>query len=412
MKQLGPFPIALLVLTACGSPTENDSRVPLLTQLPRVLSTAETAIIDGANAFAFDLVREATRELPADSNAFLSPLSASMALGMALNGANGETYTGMQRALRLEGMTEADINQGYRDLITLLSGLDSHTEMRIANSMWGHSGFTMEPAFIDAGRSFFDAEVQTLDFGDPAAVSTINDWVSGKTNGKIPQLLDQISPEEVLFLINAIYFKGDWRDAFDRNETREEPFHAADGRDRTAPLMSQTDTLRYQETSDYQAVELLYGNGAFAMTVLLPLPGRTPADLVANLNPSTWGELAGRFLDVDLQLTLPRFRLEYGRRLNDDLTAMGMRIAFDRELADFYRIADVRPERLYLTRVEQKTFVEVNEEGTEAAAATNVGVGITSAPPAMRVDRPFVFAIHERLSGTVLFLGVINTVGT
>ena len=152
MKQLGSFPIALLVLTACGSPTENDSRVPLLTQLPRALSTAETAIIDGANAFAFDLVREATRQLPADSNAFLSPLSASMALGMALNGANGETYTGMQRALRLEGMTEADINQGYRDLIALLSGLDSRTEMRIANSMWGHSGFTMEPAFIDAGR--------------------------------------------------------------------------------------------------------------------------------------------------------------------------------------------------------------------------------------------------------------------
>ena len=412
MKQLGPFPIALLVLTACGSPTENDSRVPLLTQLPRALSTAETAIIDGANAFAFDLVREATRQLPADSNAFLSPLSASMALGMALNGANGETYTGMQRALRLEGMTEADINQGYRDLIALLSGLDSRTEMRIANSMWGHSGFTMEPAFIDAGRSFFDAEVQTLDFGDPAAVSTINDWVSGKTNGKIPQLLDQIAPDEVLFLINAIYFKGDWRDAFDRNETRDESFHGADGRDRTAPLMSQSDTLRYQETADYQAVELLYGNGAFAMTVLLPLPGRTPADLLANLNPATWRELAGRFLDVDLQLTLPRFRLEYSRRLNQDLTALGMGIAFDRDLADFYRIADVRPERLYLTRVEQKTFVEVNEEGTEAAAASNVGVGVTSAPPAMRVDRPFVFAIHERLSGTVLFLGIINTVGT
>jgi len=411
MKQLGPFPIALLVLAACGSPTENDSRVPLLTQLPRALSSAETAIIDGANAFAFDLVREATRQLPADSNAFLSPLSASMALGMALNGANGETYTAMQRALRLEGMTEADINQGYRDLITLLTGLDSRTEMRIANSMWGHSGFTIEPAFIDAGRSFFDAEVQTLDFGDPAAVSTINDWVSGKTNGRIPQLLDQISRDEVLFLINAIYFKGDWRDAFDRSETRDEPFHGADGRDRIAPLMSQTDTLRYQETADYQAVDLLYGNGAFAMTVLLPQAGRTPSDLLANLNPSTWRELAGRFVDVDVHLTLPRFKLEYGRRLNDDLTALGMGIAFDKELADFYRIADVRPERLYLTRVDQKTFVEVNEEGTEAAAATNVGVGITSMPPAMRVDRPFLFAIRERLSGTILFLGVMNAVG-
>ena len=412
MKRLLPVLVQLSVLAACGSPTENDSRVPLLTQLPRPLSTAESAIIQGANAFAFDLVREATRRLPADSNAFLSPLSASMALGMALNGANGETYTGMQRALRLEGMTEADINQGYLDLITLLSGLDSRTEMRITNSMWGHSGFAMEPAFIDAGRSFFDAEVQMLDFGDPAAVSTINDWVSGKTNGKIPRVLDEISADEVLFLINAIYFKGKWRDAFETKDTQDGPFQGADGQVRTAALMSQTDTLRYQETADYQAVDLLYGNGAFAMTVLLPQAGRTPADLLANLNPSTWRELAGRFVDVDVHLTLPRFKLEYGRRLNDDLTALGMGIAFDRELADFYRIADVRPERLYLTRVDQKTFVEVNEEGTEAAAATNVGVGMTSAPPDMRVDRPFVFAIHERLSGTVLFLGIVNTVGT
>ena len=412
MKRTGPFSIALLVLAACGNPIENDNRAPLLTQLPRPLSTAESAIIDAGNAFAFDLVREATRQLPADSNAFLSPLSASMALGMALNGANGETFAGMQRALRLDGMSEADINQGYRDLITLLTGLDSRTEMVIANSMWGHSGFTMEPAFIDAGKSFFDAEVQTVDFADPSAVSTINDWVSGKTNGKIPRLLDQIASEEVLFLINAIYFKGKWRDAFEAKDTQDGPFQGADGRVRTARLMSQTDSLRYQETSEFQAVELLYGNGAFAMTVLLPQAGRTPADLLANLNPSTWRELAGRFVELEMQLTLPRFTLEYGRKLNDDLKALGMGIAFDSELADFYRIADVRPERLYLTRVEQKTFVDVNEEGTEAAAATNAGIGATSAPPAMRVDRPFVFAIHERLSGTVLFLGIMNVVGT
>jgi serine protease inhibitor len=158
-------------------------------------------------------------------------------------------------------------------------------------------------------------------------------------------------------------------------------------------------------------VELLYGNGAFAMTVLLPQAGRTPGDLLAGLNPSTWRELSSRFINMEIHLTLPRFRLEYGRRLNHDLTALGMGIAFDSDVADFYRIADVRPERLYLTRVDQKTFVEVNEEGTEAAAATNAGVGVTSAPPDMRVDRPFVFAIHERLSGTVLFLGIMNVVG-
>jgi serine protease inhibitor len=411
MKRLLPVSILLVVLTACGDPYGPDNRPPLLTQLPRPLSTAESTIIDGVNAFAFDLMREATRRLPADSNAFLSPLSASMALGMALNGANGETYAGMQTALGLGALSESEINQGYRDLLALLSQLDSKTEMRIANSTWGHSGLAMLPAFVDAGRSFFDAEVHTLDFSSPSAVSTINDWVRKKTNGKIPAVLDEIAADEVLFLINAIYFKGAWRDAFDRKDTQDGPFAGADGRVRTAPLMNQTGKLRYQETADYQAVELLYGNGAFAMTVLLPQPDRTPAEVLAGLNPFTWRELAGRFSEEEVNLTLPRFTLEYGRRLNDDLAALGMGTAFDPLAADFDRIADVRPNRLYLTRVDQKTFVDVNEEGTEAAAATAVGTGAVSAPPVIVVDRPFVFAIHERLSGTVLFLGIMNAVG-
>jgi serine protease inhibitor len=413
MRHRFQLPLAMLVLGACGGPTDQEGPPPLLIQLPRALSPAELGIVDGANSFAFDLLREVTRTLVPGSNAFLSPLSASMALGMALNGANGETLDGMRATLRLAGMTEAEISQGYRDLIELLAELDTQTEMRIANSIWGREGFPIEPAFTEAGRSFFDAEVASLDFGSAEAVQTINDWVSRKTNDRIPRLLDQIAADEVLFLINAIYFKGKWRQAFDSRDTRSGPFYAADGGDRSAFLMRQEDTLRYDETDDYQAVDLLYGNGAFAMTVLLPKPGRTPAALLAGLDPVAWRALADRFHTVEVNLTLPRFRVEYSRKLNDDLVALGMGVAFDRGRADFYRIADVRPERLYLTRVEQKTFVEVNEEGTEAAAATSVGVGVTSAPQVveMTVDRPFVFAIRERLSGTVVFLGVMNAVG-
>lgn len=410
-RPLRCFVSSLLLVTACESPFGNDDLPPLLTQLPRQLSTAELRVIDASNAFAFDLLREVSRTLPPDSNAFLSPLSASMALGMALNGANGETFDSMQATLRLSGLTEAEINQGYKDLIALLLGLDSSTEMKIANSMWGHQGFTLLPAFIDAGKTFFGAEVATLDFASPTAVSTINDWVSGKTNGRIPTLLEEISREEILFLINAIYFKGKWRDAFEREDTRPGPFYTAAGATRTAQLMNQKDTLRYQETAEYQAVDLLYGNGAFAMTVLLPQPGHTPAELLSAMTVDTWRELAGRFQVQDIHLTLPRFRLEYSRKLAQDLTALGMGIAFDLNRADFYRIADVRPDRLFITRVDQKTFVDVNEEGTEAAAATAVGIGVTSAPPSMVVDRPFVFAIRERLSGTVVFLGVMNVVG-
>ena len=318
----------------------------------------------------------------------------------------------MRAALRLDGMAEAEINQGYRDLVTLLVGLDSRTEMRIANSIWGDAALPIEPAFTEASRTYFDAEARTLDFGSPEAPTAINDWVRGKTSGRIPRLLDDLSPAEVLFLINAIYFKGKWRNAFDAKDTREGPFHGADGRDRSARLMWQKQDLRYAETEHYQAVDLLYGNGAFALSVLLPKAGRTPAEVLAGLGPESWTALAGRFAEREVALTFPRFRLEYGRRLNDDLEALGMGIAFEPN-ADFYRIADVRPDRLYITRVDQKTFVEVNEEGTEAAAATAVGFGKTSlpSPVEVRVDRPFVFAIRERLSGAVVFLGVMNVVG-
>jgi serine protease inhibitor len=404
----------LLALTACGSSSTGPAGdpPPVMTELPRTLSASELRIVEGANAFTFDLVREATRALPPDSNAFLSPLSASMALGMALNGANGETWAAMRSALRLDGMEEADIDRGFRDLMELLRGLDSRTELRVANSMWGDRTLPLEPAFVEAGRSFFGAEIATLDFLDPTALTRINGWVSDATSGRIPRLLDDLSADEVLFLINAIYFKGKWRTAFDPQDTRDGPFHGADGRVRTAPLMTLEDELRYEETGTYQAVDLLYGNGAFAMTVLLPKPGHTPAQIVAELNAERWTELAGGFAERRVTLTLPRFRLEYGRKLLDDLDALGMGIAFS-DQADFYRIADVAPDRLFITRVDQKTFVEVTEEGTEAAAATAVGIGRTSAPVSVqvRVDRPFAFAIRERLSGAILFLGVMNTVG-
>ena len=404
----------VLLLAGCGSSSTGPGGdpPPILTELPRSLSPSEIRIVEGANAFAFDLVREATRALSPDSNAFLSPLSAAMALSMALNGANGETWTAMRAALRLDGMQEADIDQGYRELLALLRGLDSRTEMRVANSIWGHSTLPLEAAFTEAGRTFFEAEVATLDFGSPEALTAINGWVDRATSGRIPRLLEEVSPQEVLFLINAIYFKGKWRTAFDVRDTRAAPFRGADGRERVAQLMALKDELRYDETEAYQAVDLLYGNGAFAMTVLLPKAGWSPAQLLAALDPESWSALASRFEERDVALLLPRFRVEYGRKLKEDLAALGMGIAFDAS-ADFSRIADVAPDRLYITRVDQKTFVEVNEEGTEAAAATAVGVGRTSAPVPveMRVDRPFAFAIRERLSGAVLFLGVMNVVG-
>jgi len=263
---------------------------------------------------------------------------------------------------------------------------------------------------VTAARTFFTAEARSLDFRDPASVATINSWVGEKTRNKIPKLLDRIEDEEVAFLINAVYFKGSWRDGFDRGRTRFEPFHGADGSNRSVSMMNRDPSpLLYSRGSGYEAVELLYGNGAFAMTVILPTSGATPAEVLSQLDAAAWRDLRSAFAEQKLGLTLPKFRLEYERKLNADLTALGMGIAFDGARADLYGIADVRPDRLFISRVLQKTFVDVNEEGTEAAAATVVGIGVTSAPSRFVVDRPFLFVIHERLSGTILFIGQINS---
>lgn len=217
-----------------------------------------------------------------------------------------------------------------------------------------------------------------------------------------------------MFLINALYFKGKWRLAFDPKNTRSAPFHAADGSTQSVPTMVLAPkTQRYAGTAEYQAVELLYGNGAFVMTIVLPAEGRTLADLLNGLDAARWSEWTGALQDQKIGLTLPKFRIEYKRELKADLSSLGMRVAFDEDRADFSRMADLSQSsaRLFLTRVTQKTFVDVNEEGTEAAAATSVGVGVTSAPLTLNVDRPFLFVIRERLSGTIFFLGVVNRIG-
>jgi len=403
--------LGMLGLWACGmgsAPTE-----PLLDDLPRPLSAAEAQVADVGNAFTFDLFRRATAGIAPDTNVVLSPFSASMALGMALNGAQGATFDAMRQALGFGSATLPEIDQGYHDLTTLLLGLDPATQMDIANSIWIRQGFPVKASFTDLGRTYFDAEVQSLDFASPAALDAINGWVNAKTNGRIPVLVDHINDNEVLFLINAVYFKGRWRFQFDPARTTDEPFHGADGRNRSVPMMHLTDVpIRTYATPTYQAADLLYGNGAFTMTILLPAEGTTPADLLAGLGPAEWRVLTDGFAEHEVPLALPRFTIDYGRSLGPDLRALGMDVAFDPNQADFGGIADVAPERLFLTGVEQKVFVQVNEEGTEAAAATSVGVGITSVPVPMVVNRPFLFVIRERFSGTILFIGQVNRLGT
>lgn len=400
----------IALAAACSSSTEPDAGKPspTLDALPRALTAGEQRVVGAANDFSFALFRRLSAA-QRDSNVFTSPLSASMALGMAMNGAAGTTYDEMRATLGFgASATESEIGESYKSLIGLLRGLDPGVDFRIANSIWYRTGFPVEQAFLDRGRNWFDARATALDFASPSAVPTINDWVSTSTVGKIPTILDRIENDQVMFLINAIYFKGSWRTRFDPARTVTAPFHAISG-DQSAKLMRREGTMRWLQTADFEAVDLPYGNAAYTMTVVLPAAGKSVDDVAATLGASAWTEWMGQFRDAEVELQLPRFKLEWERGLIPDLQSLGMRAAFVGGGADFSRISSTLGRELYISLVKQKTYVDVNEEGTEAAAVTNVGITLVSAPVrrSFVVDRPFVFVLRERLSGTILFMGKI-----
>ena len=389
----------MLAVTGCGESVAGPG-ADEITQLPRALTAAEFEIIGASNRFTFDLLGQANHP---GENLFLSPLSASMALGMTLNGAAGETWNQMRGVLGFGNLTQEEINASYESLIDLLVGLDPAVETAVGNSVWTRQGFPVHADFLDSVRETFGAEVAELDFANPAASARINEWVKAATNGRIEDIVPAAIPfNVVMYLINTIYFKGSWTYRFDPSETRPERFHLDDGSTRTVPLMTFRRELPYQENGRFQAVDLPYGGHAFSMTVLLPRQGVTVDSLAASLDAAEWEDIVGGFNDTELLLYLPRFRLPYERRLNDDLAALGMVDAFDRR-ADFTRLSPVTG--LFISEVKQKSWVDVNEEGTEAAAATVVEIRETSAGPAVRADRPFLFFIRERLSGTILFAG-------
>ena len=401
MKLFGPMLFAVaLVVSGCSEAIA--PREPI-TALPRALTGSESKVIAGSNDFAFDLFRTGNLAQH-QANVFISPLSASMALGMTANGANGATYDEMRAALRLNGATREDVGGGYKSLIALLRGLDPGTDFKIANSIWYEQTFPFNASFLDESKLYFDAQVQALDFRNPSAVTTINSWVNAQTNSRIPKILDSIDSTEVMFLVNAIYFKGIWQKQFDKSKTVDAPFHAADGTTATVPMMARGAGVQYAATPEYSAVDLPYGNSAFTMTVVLPSPNADIDAFAESFDQPKWNSLVSSLHDSDLQVYLPRFRIEWKRELNDDLQQLGMRLAFYN--ADFTRMSPLGLS-LIITRVLQKTFVDVDEEGTEAAAATMVGVGITSMPAAFRADHPFLVVIRERFSGTILFIGKI-----
>ena len=346
-----------------------------------------------------------------DGNVFLSPLSASVALGMTMTGAAGSTLTDMRETLALPDRPIATLDSGYQALITLLRGLDPAVELRLANAVWYRTsvGPAISPAWTQEVRTFFGARVGGLDFGAPSAVTTINGWVDSSTAGRIRTIVDEIPASTVLYLINAIHFKGAWRDGFDAKRTTTQPFTTHRGTQLSVPMMIRAGNFRAAMVNGRTILELPYGGDAWALTVLLPATGEPIDSLVSRLTPAVWQGAVSALAEVptEAQLVMPKFSLTWEDQLNNELQAMGMPAPFRAGVADFSRLAPSIGRELFISEVKQKTFVDVNEEGTEAAAVTSVGISRTSLPPTYRVDRPFVLAIRERLSGTLLFLGKV-----
>lgn len=397
--------VILAVSSGSGCTNAVSPRAEPISALPRPLSAGEEQLVAAGNDFSLALFTQVSAAEPA-GNVFISPLSASMALAMTANGAAGETLAQMRSTLRLPDAAEDELNAGYRDLRALLLGLDRSTELRIGNSIWYRQGIPFEQSFFTVSRTYFDAEVTGLDFGSAAAPSTINDWARRATAGRITEVIDRIDPQMVMFLINALYFKGVWQSPFDPQRTQQQTFRNLDGTQTSVPLMSQQGSFRALLRPEVQGVELPYGNSAFTFVALMPSDGEDVNAFVGSLTRERLDGWLGEFREGNMIVELPRFTLEYERTLNEDLQTLGMQVPFIERQADFTRMSP-QGRDMYIEFVKQNTFVAVDEVGTEAAAVTTVGIGIVSLPPTFRADRPFVFLVRERFSGTILFMGKV-----
>jgi serpin B len=364
-------------------------------------------VIRTNNQFGLDLFGRII-ESDETANVMISPTSISLAMGMAYNGAETSTKQAFDSVLNYEGLTRAEVNEITRELIKTLVTNSKGNLLEIANSVWYRTNFPVYEGFIEMNKTYFDAEVKELDFANPAAVDAINSWVADKTHDKIDKIIEELSPEAMMVLINALYFNCLWEIEFDPDETKTETFYKED---QTAfadvEMMTTEGEFNYAATNDFTAVELPYKNGKFSMHLFLPSYGSGVDELIGKLDGDSWIEWLEGFSEHEkVQVTMPKFRFEYQRSLVNDLAGMGLGIAFT-DAADFSGISQIA---LLISEVIHKTYIDVNEEGTEAAAVTAIVMELTSAGPGggpvvIRLDRPFLFAITENSSKSIVFIG-------
>jgi serpin B len=405
-------------ITSCGSPASPNGGQPtniVLAQSkvqretsPNVARPALDELSAGNSAFAFDLY-QAIRD--SKGNLFYSPYSISIALAMTYAGARGSTERQMADTLHYT-LPQDQLHPAFNALDLKLTQQDSADQdkgsfkLNIANSLWGQTGYSFRPEFLDVIAKNYGAGLRLLDFKDAAnreqSRLTINQWVSDQTAGKIKDLIakDTLAEYTRLVLANAIYFKAEWQVPF-LKPTRNDTFTLLNGDPISVPMMSRRTDTGYAEDTDYQAIELNYKGDRMRMVILLPAPGQFEA-FERSLNMERANAILQALQSHDIDLSMPKFKYDASLSLGGTLAKMGMPDALS-QAADFSGMDGTR--NLYISAVVHKAFVAVDEIGTEAAAATAVVVGITSMPRVVTINRPFIFFIRDAETGTILFVG-------
>jgi len=363
----------------------------------------DARLVAANTKFGFNLFNTLSKQQP-NKNIFISPTSVALALSMTYNGVSGETKQEMTKVLELTGMTPQEINAANQGLQNSWQKVDPTVQVLIANSLWAQQGFSLKPEFQQTNLEYYQANVTELDFINPQAPSIINNWVSQKTQGKIDKIVTKINPDTLLFLIDAIYFKGNWETPFDKSKTANKTFYLTDSSSKQHPMMSQMGFYPCYATDTFKAVSLAYGKkGALRMYIFLPNSNTDLASFSQQLTPENWNKWMQEFRKTIGRIEIPRFKIEYEVELKSTLKALGMAGIFDISKADFSPMTD---DNVAVDSVKHKTFVEVNEEGTEAAAVTSISLPRGSIFQ-MNVNRPFFCAIRDHTTGTILFMGTI-----
>jgi len=401
MKLTFNFVIIISLLSGCSWFNNDEEPVK------KELELKSFRVLEATDRFGWELLQTVNAETDPGENVVISSLSVAQALGMTSNGACGKTLDQM-----LEVMDFGDVetmNDAFKNIREVLHTADSKVNVEVANSVWYLESLPAKEDFGQTVEEYYDAVFRGVDFSDKEnAKNLINEWVENKTRDKIPTIIDEISDQQYMFLVNAVYFLGKWQYRFDKSDTRDEDFYMSDGSVVQVPMMNQEQDLKSFSDAELQAVKLPYGDGSFYMIVALPQGETTVNQMINDMTPQRWSSILETMNERNLKLFMPRFELECKYVLNQPLMDMGMELPFSSSIADFSNMIDAQ---VFIGQVNHKTYIKVDEEGTEAAAATSVGMEITSVGPDIpefRIDRPFFFAIAEEKSGAILFSGKIE----